>query len=136
MAALLLIISAGLIVMYALEPTRLEYFFLPVLCLAMYFGLMYYPAFKARRGARQVAAVGGLYQVEIGTDGFIRAAGEEVKIKGDKDARAFESAALFVIRPDRFHSFCLPKRIMNENEALALREILRGQLKKFTVESC
>ncbi len=130
----LLLISAALIFMYALEPARLEYFFLPLLCLAMYFGLMYYPGLKARRGARHVAAAGGQYLVEIGAEGLIRAAGEEVKLAGDRDARAFESAELFIIRPDRAHTFCLPKRIMKEAEALELRGILRKHLKNFIVD--
>ncbi len=130
-AAALLGLSAVLIVLYALEPARLEYFFLPLLCLAMYFGLMYYPSLKAKRGARRVAALGGLYQVEIRDDGFIRAAGETLELAGDRDARAFESAGLFVIRPDRLHSFCLPKRIMKEAEILELRAILAKGLKKF-----
>ncbi|UQZ89798.1 hypothetical protein C4J81_11495 [Deltaproteobacteria bacterium Smac51] len=131
----LLGLSAALIVMYALEPTRLEYFFLPILCLATYFGMMYYPGFKARRGAKAVATARGHYQVEITESGLIRSGGEDIELDGDKDARAFETSQLFVIRPDRLHTFCLPKRIMKEAEALEVREILKSRLKKFKIDS-
>jgi hypothetical protein len=133
-AIALLALSAGLIVLYALYPARLEYFFLPLLCLAMYWGLMYYPAFTARRGARQVAKIGGTYKVDIHPSGLIRAAGEDTQLAGDKDARAFETPALFIIRPDRRHTFCLPKRIMNEAQITELRKTLETHLKKFTQE--
>ncbi len=57
--------------------------------------------------------------------------GPPLELCGDRDARAFETDALFVLRPDRQNSFCLPKRIMTEREIDLTRSIVAGHVKKF-----
>ena len=131
-AAALIVLAAVLTVLYALNPYKVEYFLLAGLALATFGGVAYYPTVKARSGARRVAGARGIYKVGLSSAGYIRAAGgADLELAGDKDARAFETETLFVLRPDRQNTFCLPKRIMTEREIGLTRSIVAGHVKKF-----
>ena len=131
-AVALIVLAAGLTVLYAYNPYQLEYFLMAALVLATFGGVVYYPKIKARSGAKRVAGAQGLYKVELSTDGHIRAAaGPGLELAADKDARAFETDTLFVLRPDRQHTFCLPKRIMTGREIELTRSIVADHVKKF-----
>jgi hypothetical protein len=130
--AALLITAAVLTVLYACEPSKLEYFFLSAMALGIFAAVAYYPALKAKSGARKVARIGGEYKVELLMDGLIRTPGNAVfPVAGDKRARAFETESIFVIRPDAMNTFCLPKRVMSPDEIAAARHILAEHLKRF-----
>ena len=131
-AVALIVLAALLTVLYAFYPYQLEYFFLAVLALATFGGVMYYPRIKAHAGAKRVAKARGVYKVDLSTAGRLRTADWTcLELSGDKDARAFETEALFVLRPDRQHTFCLPKRIMAEHEIDLIREVVAAHVKKF-----
>lgn len=131
----LMAISACLTVLYALNPYRFEFFLLPLLSLALLGFIYYLPRLKAARGARQVQRVGGFYDVKIDSRGFLQTGnGEVVSLDGDRQARAFESIGLFVIRPDTRNSFCLPKRVMTNEQIELTRSILRDKIKFMPVE--
>ena len=131
-AVALIVLAAALTALYAFHPYQLEYFLLAALALATFGGVVYYPRMKAHSGARQVAKAQGVYKVELSTAGYLRTAdGPRLELSGDKDARAFETGALFVLRPDRQHTFCLPKRIMADREADLIRSVVAGHVKKF-----
>jgi hypothetical protein len=101
------------------------------MCAALMLFVMYAPALKARRGARAVARTGGTYcYVLSAADGIILNNGQAVPLDGDPDARAIESARVFAIRPDREHSFCIPKRVLKEEEITAIRRLLHNCIPK------
>lgn len=131
-AVILFVLAAVLTVLYALYPYRLEYCFLAFLTLITFGGVVYYPRIKAHCGAKKVAGARGVYKVGLSRSGRIRSAdGPPLELAGDKDARAFESDAIFVLRPDRRNTFCLPKRAMNNSEIERVRGIVAGHVKKF-----
>jgi len=125
-------VAVVLIALYAINPYNLEYFLLPALCLALYMGIVYYPETKARSGARKVASIKGVYKIELFASGYIKPFGEQkLPLSNDKWARAFETEALFALRPDRTHTFCLPKRIMSEEQAIFVRQAIISGGSKF-----
>lgn len=82
------------------------------------------PVLKAKKGAANVCGQNGTYRIELTGEGRIRSGNEVVDLKGDKDARVIETDAIFIIRPDRVHTFCIPKRILSKEYVVELREAL------------
>ncbi len=136
LACALMVLAAAFVVAYALNPTNLNYFFLPLCAVAVFFLIIYYPRLKAAKGAKKVARLGGTYKVSLSSDGYLTPTGEAaIALSGDKNARAFETDGLFVIRPDSQHTFCFPKRCMSGKEIALTRETLEskiGQFKRIT----
>ncbi|MCR5134283.1 MAG: hypothetical protein K6B12_01465 [Clostridiales bacterium] len=119
-----------MLVTYAMDSTKVMNLILALLGVLLLFYLIYMPALKARKGARAVEKANGTFKVEITDEGTISMPGQKpIPLDGDKDARAIETDALFVIRPDSGHTFCIPKRIMNEKEIYGVREILGAYIK-------
>lgn len=125
LAAILTAIAVIMLVLYAKDNQGIHYFFIALLAILMLAYLLYVPALKARKGARSVSRQNGVYRVELAGDGKIRSGREVVELKGDKDARVIETDTIFAIRPDRIHTFCLPKRIMSEEEIAEVRSALK-----------
>ena len=119
-----------LLVSFALDNTKVMNLFLALIDVLLLFYLIYFPVLKARKGARSVAKADGIYKIEITDTGTIRLPNAEpIDLDGDKDARAVETDTIFVIRPDTGHTFCIPKRVMNEKEVYGVREILKAYIK-------
>jgi hypothetical protein len=103
---------------------------LALIGILLLFYLIYMPVLKAKKGARAVAKANGVFKVEITDEGTISLPGQKpIDLDGDKDARAIETDALFIIRPDSAHTFCIPKRIMSDKESYGVREILSAYIK-------
>ena len=113
-----------LLILFVLDPRKIHYFMIVILALLLLFYLIYMPAIKARRGARQVAKTDGTYQLELTEDGQLRLQNETIPLAGDKNARAYETDRIFAIRTDTARTFCLPKRLMAEEQIGRVRQVL------------
>jgi hypothetical protein len=113
------------------EPMAIQYTVLTIIGIVILFQLLYLPIIKAKKGAAVVKNKGGEYRYSITGDGYIHLfKGEDIPLVGDKDARAYETDTLFVLRPDRIHTFCIPKRVLSESDENDLREIFKTAFKK------
>jgi hypothetical protein len=131
-AVILMILAAALTVLYAFHPYHIEYFLLALLVLATFGGVVYYPKIKAHVGAKRVEKARGVYDVEFLAEGYIKTPdGSCLEMSGDKDARVFETETLFVLRPDRQNTFCLPKRVMSDQDISLVRSIVAENVKNF-----
>ncbi|MBQ2064353.1 MAG: hypothetical protein II456_07215 [Firmicutes bacterium] len=118
-----------MLVTYAMDSTKIMNLILALTAVLLLFYLIYTPVLKAKKGARQVARANGVFKVEITDAGTISLPGQKpIPLDGDKDARTIETNELFIIRPDSGHTFCIPKRIMNEKEIYGVREILQAYI--------
>ena len=118
-----------MLVLFAMDNTKVMDLFLAVIAILLLFYLIYFPVLKARKGARAVERAKGTYRVAITDTGTISLPHEKpINLDGDKDARAIETDDLFVIRPDSYHTFCIPKRVMKEKEIYGVREILAAYI--------
>lgn len=129
-AVLLVIAIVIMLVTFAMDSTKVMNLMLALIGVLLLSYLTYMPVLKARKGARAVQKAGGLFKVEITDEGTISLPGQKpIDLDGDKDARTIETDALFIIRSDSAHTFCLPKRIMSDKEIYGVREILRAYIK-------
>jgi hypothetical protein len=127
----LFLVGAFLTFQYGLNPSHVEYLLLALLAVATFLGVAAAPSWRAKRGASQVARQLGSYCVGLG-NGFVSTPdGERWPLAGDSLARAVETETLFIIRPDRINTFCLPKRILTTEQQDAVRNILTKNLKNF-----
>lgn len=132
LSAVLTITCLGMLYLQYHEPAAIQYTVLTVIAIAILFNLIYSPTIKAKKGAAAVKKANGEYIYSISKDGYINLHnGERISFIGDKYARVFETDSFFILRPDRFNTFCIPKRILNEIEQNELRNILKSYYKKF-----
>ena len=118
--------SAVLLVLYAMDGTRLHYMFLAVLSIVMLFYIIYQPVLTARRGAARVARAAGTYHVVLHGNGLIDLPGEQgISIRGDKFARLAETDTVFALRPDASHTICIPRRILSSRETEFIRDLYK-----------
>lgn len=127
--AALIIITIAMLAGYYLDSQKMHYFLLAIFSILLLYYLIYVPVIKAKRGAQKVSKINGRYRVKIRANGKIQAETEVIDIAGDKDARVIETDRLYVLRPDNRHTFCLPKRIMKQDEIEEIRELLKGYVK-------
>ena len=125
----LVIITIAMLLGYYLDSQKMHYFLLAIFSILLLYYLIYVPVIKAKRGAQKVSKINGRYRVKIRANGKIQAETEVIDIAGDKDARVIETDRLYVLRPDNRHTFCLPKRIMKQDEIEEIRELLKGYVK-------
>lgn len=126
LAILLTVIGVIMLAGYYRDSQKIHYFFISLLDILLLYYLIYVPVLKAKKGARAVGRQGGIYKVELTREGKVRTGNDSVDLNGDADARAIETDSIFIVRPDRMHTFCLPKRIMTEKEIQEVREILKS----------
>lgn len=127
---LLTAVTVFLLLSYMVDRTKVNYFFLALVSIAVLFYIIYVPFLKAKKGAAAVARQGGSYKVTITRLGQITPSqSEAIDLNGDRDARTIETSRLFVIRPDSAHTFCIPKRAMKEKEIEDVRTILQAYMK-------
>ncbi len=126
LTVLLTVIGVVMLLGYYRDSQKIHYFFIAILDILLLYYLIYVPALKAKKGAKKVSRQGGTYKIELTREGKIRTGNEWVDLNGDADARVIETDTIFVVRPDRVYTFCLPKRIMTEEEIEEVREILKS----------
>lgn len=129
LTAVLSVIAAGLLICFWYDSRKIYCFFLAVLDIILLYILLYVPALKARKGAAAVRKRNGTYRIQLTEEGGILCQGETLKLRGDPDARAVETESVLVLRPDRQHTFCLPKRILSCQETEQIRAILKRYVK-------
>ena len=129
LTAVLTVAGAALLTAYYLDSQKIHYFFAAILAILLLYYLIYVPVLKARKGAKAVTRQKGTYKFALTEDGKILSGGQTIELAGDKDARAIETESIFVLRPDRQHTFCLPKRILKPGETEAVRDILKANVK-------
>lgn len=126
---ILKLIAICFLAFFAFNRNRIYSFFLAVVDIFLLSYLVYMPALKARRGAKKVCSRKGTYRIKLTKQGQIISGNERISIAGDANARAIETPASYVIRPDGQHTFCIPKRIMNVQEQKETEAILRNACK-------
>ncbi len=129
LAAVMTLIALGMLAAYYLDSRKVHYFVIVILDILMLYYLIYVPVLKAKKGAKTVSRQNGTYKIELTSDGRIHIQGETIELAGDKDARAIEAEEIFAIRPDRLHTFCVPKRILSPDETDKVRNILKSNVK-------
>lgn len=122
---LLTAIAIIMLVLFALDTTRIYYSYTAAITILLLFYLIYYPIVKSRRSAKIVTDNNGLYKISIYANGTLTLNKSRVPLNGDKHARAIETDKSFIIRPDTYNTICLPKRIMSENDIDFVRKILK-----------
>lgn len=121
---ILALVGAALTAMYALNPLRLEYEIMAILCAVTFVAVVVTPSWKARRGAKLVAQTGGFYRLGFGQDFVETPDGERIGLALDRLAKAFETPELFVLRPSRVMTLCVPKRLLKHDQISLLNHIL------------
>ena len=127
--AALTVIAVAMLIGYYLDSQKLHFFLLAIFSILMLYYLIYVPVLKAKRGAQKVSKINGNYRVKITRDGKIHMGKDTIDIKGDKDARVIETDRVYVLRPDNKNTFCLPKRIMKQEDIDELRDLFKGYIK-------
>jgi predicted membrane protein len=125
---LLTAIAVIMLVLFALNNTRIYYSYIAVIAILLLFYMIYYPILKSRKGAKIVAENNGFYKVSISSDGTLTLNKNRTPLNGDKHARAIETVRSFIIRPDAFNTICIPKRIMRKNDIDFVRKVLKEKV--------
>ena len=128
----LAVITVAMLIGYYLDSQKIHYFVLAIFSILLLYYLIYVPVLKAKRGAQKVSKLNGTYRVKLLKEGMIQMGTEKIGMKGDKDARVIETERLYILRPDKTHTFCLPKRIINKEEISGIRDLLKGYMKYLT----
>ena len=132
MSGILLLLAVLCVYLYGIQPYGLQFALMGLLFAFFSFLVYAQPSLKASRAARKVAAAGGTYALVLSEKGYFLLPGDEkLSLKGDSRSRAFETDTLFAIRPDRFHTVCLPKHALREPEAERVHKILKTNIRAF-----
>lgn len=128
----LFLLALVCVCLYALYPQGLQFALMACLFAFFSFLVCVYPSWKAGRAARIVVKKGGTYKFSLSSEGyFILPGGEKLLLKGDSRSRAFETDTLFAVRPDRYHTICLPKRVIRTSDLIQVRSILQSNIRAF-----
>lgn len=123
-------VAAALLILQLATRGAVQYSLLVVFCALLMPFVYFRPAVVARRGAQTVVKQCGSYCYSISSEkGFILNDGSVVRFQADADARALESGDIFVVRPDKTHTFCIPKRTLLAREISGLRSVLSREIK-------
>lgn len=130
-AAVLLLLAAGLGV-YGRSASQTAYTALAVYAAIMALLVYGYPNVKARWSARKLSRQKGWYQLDFYPDGTVGLPdGSRVVLRGDKGSRGFVTKTVYALRPDRFHTFCIPVSALSFQQRKDLNVLLRANLKVF-----
>lgn len=125
MGIFLFLLALVCVVLYGRTPYGIQFALMALLFAVFSFLVLAYPQLKAQTGARAIIRRGGRYQIELLSDGWIALPnGDQVDLAGDKSGRTLETRELFALRPDRLHTLCIPKRILNDGQTQQIRQIL------------
>ena len=134
----LTIVAVIMLILFALDSAKIHYFFIAIVAVLMLAYLVYMPVLKAKKGAKNVARAsqrGGKFHLALSPNGLMELGDNESLLLGEvKGGRAIETPSLFILRPDNYHTCCLPKRIMKDSDIEGVREILCKYL-NLTTES-
>ena len=129
-SAVIAVIAVVFLIIFIADNTKIHYFVIALIAIAILALVVYGPVLKAKSGAAKVSKTGGTYRVEVMSDGGIKLPnGEVVRLDGDKSARSVETSGVFAIRADNAHTFCIPKRIVNSKDQGDIRKILETYTK-------
>lgn len=132
MAGLLLLLAAGLAIWgcYTAPGSHLT---LAGYSAAVAILVYFYPATRARWSARQLSHATGYYQLNVYADGTLGLPdGSRVSLWGDKGSRGFSTSRIFALRPDRQHTFCIPRTALSLQQQTIFTRLLRENLRTFT----
>lgn len=127
--SVLVLITIAMLAGYYLDSKKIHFFILAIFSIMLLYYLIYAPVLKAKRGAKKVSKQKGIYRVKLTEDGKVYMGSEKIEMAGDKDARVIETERVYVLRPDNRHTFCLPKRMMKQDEINEVRELLKHYVK-------
>lgn len=132
MSGTLLLAAVLCVYLYAMHPYGLQFSLMALLFALFSFLVHSYPSLKAGRAARAVVRQHGIYELTLSENGcFILPGGKKLALNGDSRSRAFETDTLFAIRPDRFHTICIPRRCVPVSELERVRRILKTNVRTF-----
>lgn len=123
------VIAAVMLILHWLDNRSVHYYVIAIIDILLLFYSIYAPVLKAKKGAKTVTRKNGTYKIGLTEKSVIHSQGITTQLKSDKDARAVETENVFVLRPDRMHTFCLPKRILTSDEIKKVRQILKTNMK-------
>ena len=130
-AAVLLLLTIGLWV-HGCRTSQTAYTTLAVYSAIIALLVYSYPGVKARWSARKLSKRNGWYQLDFYPDGTIGLPdGSRVVLRGDKGCRGFVTKTVYALRPDRFHTFCIPVSVLSSQQREDLNVLLRANLKVF-----
>lgn len=119
-------ISVFLLILFAMDGRRVQDLFLALIAVMLLFYLIYHPVLCARKGARNVERINGMYKVTVtGSGQFFLPDGQSLQFGKDKYARAVETDTVFALRIDRQNTLCIPKRILKASEVCQIRQMLQ-----------
>lgn len=125
MSCVLFVLAIGAVILYAQNPYGIHYAFTAIVMAAFSFIVGAYPSLKGKNSARKISKQRGTYKLVVSSDGYILPYGDDsVDLFAFSGGKCFETNQLFAIRADRFHSFCIPKRILNPIQLFEIRAIL------------
>lgn len=122
---ILTLIAICFLILFAFNRNRIYNFFFAVVDICLLSYLVYIPDLKSRKGAKKVYSQKGIYHVKLTEKGQIIVGNKFISIAGDANARAIETTAGYILRPDSQHTFCIPKRVMSIQEQKETEKILR-----------
>lgn len=92
-----------------------------------------YPKMRAQWSSRRLSRTAGHYQLAFYTNGTVGLPdGSQVSLRGDKGSRGFSTSRVFALRPDRQHTFCIPRSALSPHQQAILTQLLRENLRAFT----
>lgn len=127
--AILTFIAMLMLVEYYLDYKKVYCFVVAIIDILVLYYLIYIPILKAKNGARKVNRQGGIYKIKLTDKGKVIIQDEVIDLSGDRASRAVETKLVFAIRPDNIHTFCIPKRIMTEEQVCEVQRILQIYMK-------
>jgi hypothetical protein len=108
------------------QEGKIVYEVLSAVCAGMTILLLNNHAGHLRRAAKAASFQGNRYEVTIGDEGWIRTRnGTAVPIRQDRGSRLIETDMVYVIRPDRQHTFVIPKPAVKEAQKEKIFRICR-----------
>lgn len=128
----LLSMASVCVCLYCIHPYGLQYALAALLFAVFAYLVSAWPSLRAARAARHVAHIAGVYEITLSEEGYLLLPdGERVDLNGDSGSRAYETERLFAIRPDRLHTFCLPRRSIPASDFQQVRSILKTNVRAY-----
>lgn len=132
MSFTLLALAVICVCLYGLHPYGLQYALTALLFAVSSYLVSAYPSLRAARAAKNVTRTTGIYEFALSEAGcLLLPNGERIDLNGDSGSRAYETEHLFAIRPDRLHTFCLPKHSIPASDFQQVRSILKTNVRAY-----
>lgn len=132
MSFTLLALAVICVCLYGLHPYGLQYALTALLLAVSSYLVSAYPSLRAARAAKNVTRTTGIYEFTLSEEGcLLLPNGERIDLNGDSGSRAYETEHLFAIRPDRLHTFCLPKHSIPASDFQQVRSILKTNVRAY-----